>query len=212
MRCGPRSGITLLEVLLVMALLVAIASMAAPALQGTLDGHRLRNAADTVRVAWTKARVEAMETGRTYLFRYQPSGNLYTVEPLYTQDDYLESAEVTQNGVALNTNSALAGVSAGQPSALATPTGKTEELAEGIVFTGSEATVDLRAALLTGGATTSAGLDSQWSEPIFFYSDGTTSTARLALANQRECYVLLTLRGLTGIVEVSGLLGAEELP
>ena len=85
MRRSPRSGITLLEVLLVMALLVAIASMAAPALQGTLDGHRLRNSADTIRVAWTKARVEAMETGRTHLFRYQPSGSLYAVEPQYTR-------------------------------------------------------------------------------------------------------------------------------
>ena len=209
MRCSSRSGITLLEVLLVMALLVAIASMAAPALQGTLDGHRLRNAADTVRVAWTKARVEAMETGRTYLFRYQPSGNLYVVEPLYTQDDYLESAEVTRNGVAVNASSPLASTSADQPTV---PVGETDTLAEGIVFTGSEATVDLRAALLTGEETTGGSLDNQWSAPIFFYPDGTTSTARLALANQRECYVLLTMRGLTGIVAVSGLLSAEELP
>ena len=49
------------------------------------------------------------------------------------------------------------------------------------------------------------------SAPIFFYPDGTSSTARLFVKNQRERYVKLTLRGLTGVVYVSGLLSGEQL-
>ena len=65
--------------------------------------------------------------------------------PSTREDDYLESAEVTQNGMALNVSSPVASASAGQPADLAAPAGETGELPEGIVFTGSEATVDLRA-------------------------------------------------------------------
>ena len=37
--------------------------------------------------------------------------------------------------------------------------------------------------------------DPQWSPPIFFYADGTSSTARLALSNERQQFILLSIAG-----------------
>ena len=49
-------------------------------------------------------------------------------------------------------------------------------------------------------------------DPILFYPDGTSATARIVLGNSRNHFVVVELRGLTGIARSSDLLTAEELP
>ena len=49
-----------------------------------------------------------------------------------------------------------------------------------------------------------------WSDPIFFYPDGTTSDAQLTLKNEEGRAIELNLRGLTGTVEVGDILAVEE--
>jgi hypothetical protein len=51
----------------------------------------------------------------------------------------------------------------------------------------------------------------QLTPPVFFYPDGTTSTARLVRGNQRGRCVTVTMRGLTGVVQVSELHTQEEV-
>ena len=41
-----------------------------------------------------------------------------------------------------------------------------------------------------------------WSDPIYFYADGSTSDARLLLATDRNSAMRLLLRGITGSVTV----------
>ena len=215
----PRSGYTLLEVLLVMALLVALAGMAAPALFGPLENQRLRRSADIIRAEWTKARVRAMESGQTYVFRYQPSGTQYVVQPLNSQEDYVESSLTTLSNTASfpagaatnvpgNTVADMPAVTAADGSTIGT---QAKELPENVGFAASETTTDMRGELLAAEDMSGVATDPQWSSPIFFYPDGTTSTARLVLGNQRQRYVVLTMRGLTGVIHVSGLLTSEEL-
>jgi prepilin-type N-terminal cleavage/methylation domain-containing protein len=208
-----RPGFTLMEIMLVLAVLVVIAALTLPALDGPMENHRLRVSGDVVRVQWSHARVKAMETGRTYVFKYQPEQQNFKLEPWYMEDDYLESDVVLGFGGGPMAGGAggIQAVDASSPDGIATPT-TTElgELPEGVTFVGSETELDDRSAFLS--ATTAGGEeDLLWSSPIFFYPDGTSSTARLLMMNRRSRYVMVSVRGLTGVVLVSDLLTEEEI-
>ena len=87
----------------------------------------------------------------------------------------------------------------------------TQELPERVSFFGSEVDDDRALYLLQSSVTAQGAPSGDLSTPIFFYPDGTTSNARLVVANERGRYILLTLRGLTGVVRVSGMLTASQL-
>ena len=63
-------------------------------------------------------------------------------------------------------------------------------------------------ALLDKSGTPEIVVGSGWSEPIFFYPDGTTSNAQLLLRNKEGRMIELFLHGLTGIVKVSDVTAA----
>ncbi|HUG67467.1 MAG TPA: hypothetical protein VMM76_06930 [Pirellulaceae bacterium] len=201
-----RRGVTLLEMLLVLGLLVAIAALAMPSATRPLETYRLRKSGDLIRAEWAKTRAKAMETGRTYVFRYEPNADGYHVEPWYSDEDYLESSTLTGVGgfgasVAMPTSPLF------DPTAVSTM----KRLPEEIVFVASETTQDARELLAVQGTNALQNQDTSMSSPIFFYPDGTSSTARLFVKNQRDRYIKLTLRGLTGVVYVSGLLTVEQV-
>ena len=75
-----RGAFTLIELLLVLCLLVIAATMAWPKLTGVVAGQRLRSGADQVRVAWYRARVQAMSKGQIVLFRFVSNGNQFRLE------------------------------------------------------------------------------------------------------------------------------------
>jgi Tfp pilus assembly protein FimT len=190
-----------MELLLVLAMIVVVVAMTVPALALPLDNHRLRRGADQIRASWAHARAHAMEHGRTYVFRYEPGTDVFSVEPWLSGDDYLESDE-----------SLTLGIQAGGPESAVQSelSAKPDRLPDNVVFVASETMADLRAEMVASASSQQATA-AQLSPPIFFYPDGTTSTARLIVANQRERFVTLTLRGLTGVVEVTGLQVKEEL-
>ena len=198
---NQRRAFTLLEMLLVLAVLVVVVSFTMPALALPLENHRLRRGADQIRARWAQARAQAMEHGRTYVFRHDPGADTFMVEPWMSGDDYLESDQLLTLGV-----DAAGGSLAVQSTFTATP----DKLPDNVTFLASETTADIRAALVVSSSSEQTAA-SQVTPPIFFYPDGTTSTARLILGNQQGRIVTLTMRGLTGVVEVSGLLRREEL-
>jgi hypothetical protein len=51
----------------------------------------------------------------------------------------------------------------------------------------------------------------QWSQPLLFYPDGTSSQAKVTVANERGQAVQVTLRKLTGLATVSELTTLEAL-
>ncbi len=201
---SARRGFSLLEVMLVLGLLVIVAALAYPSVTGPLDNNRLRHSADQIRATWARARTKAMESGRTYVFRCQPTTGSYEIEPWINNDDLLESDLVTQGGVAV-------GASAQEATAVSLGP-KVESLPENITFMASEIVAEMRSQLLAATADSATEADQTWSAPIFFYPDGTSSTARLVLMNQHERYVMITIRGLTGVVTTRGLLTRDELP
>ena len=73
-----RQAFTLLELMLVLGLLVAVMALAWPAIQHAYQGIRLKKTADQVVAAFGHARVLAMSTGVTQVFRFQPGTGQYT--------------------------------------------------------------------------------------------------------------------------------------
>ena len=199
------SGFTILELLLVLALLVTVTSLAAPTVGRTLDSHRLRSAGDEIRIAWSKARVRAMEKGRTYVFQHEPTGTKYRVESLLSPDDYLESDQLTGvGGLGAAAMNSTADSSSGGDSV-------ETELPENVQFAGSQVAEDMRGLFLSQSAQSTSPTDTQWSSPVYFYPDGTTSTAKLRVVNQREKSLEISMRGLTGVVYVKSV-SATDIP
>jgi type II secretory pathway pseudopilin PulG len=201
-----RTGMTLLELLLVLALIVAVASLTLPALRQSMENQRLRKSADTIRAEWSRARNTAMRTGRIQVFRFQIGGPQYMVEPWYTGDDYLEAAgpSASPDGLPLGQAGATATTSAG-----AAPINK--QLPDGILFVGADTSSDNRALNIEQSLSSSPQLDMIWSPPILFYPNGETSTAQVTMSNARQQYIQVQLRGLTGIAQATDLMSPQEI-
>ncbi len=74
---GGRSAFTLIELVLVLAIVVIMVGLSWPILEKPMAYERLRHAADQVMAEWTFARVEAMRTGDHQIFRYEPGTGAY---------------------------------------------------------------------------------------------------------------------------------------
>ncbi|MGO9108285.1 MAG: Tfp pilus assembly protein FimT/FimU [Thermoguttaceae bacterium] len=187
---SPRRAFTLLEVLLVLAIVVIISGLASIALKRPLIRQRLRSAVDAVRTEWCQARVDAMKTGHTYAFRYRVRGNRYH---LGAQEDS-STVESSATAQPLASEEEELG-----DDPLPPPVDRT--LPQGIRFLpadGGSALADMR----DDAGTQPAENTGDWSDPIYFYADGSTSDARLLLAADRHSAMRLLLRGITGSVTV----------
>ncbi len=212
-----RQGLSLLELLMVLAILVMVGALAAPAFRRPMENYRLRKAADSIRVAFTRARIRAMKSGQTYMFRYQMSGNTYRMDQWTASSAYLEAG--MEVGLDQNTPQQLA---TADQQVITDPNqenrevdvfmGVQEELPEGVRFAGSDIEFDVRGAMIQEelNPTMMSGA-STWSPPILFYPDGTTSDAEVFLTNRNGIFVMVDLRGLTGIAQASDVLTQDEL-
>jgi type II secretory pathway pseudopilin PulG len=222
--------LTLVEVMLVMAILLILASLALPIMSGPMANMRLRKSGDVIRTEWTRLRVQAMGDGKIYAFRYTLGSNRFRVE---TIDDphFVETTEGTplQNvdsgdrlGQTTSPDETAGTPSETQPS---TPSdsASTETLPEGVYFADGEVAADPRSGYYVPAEAAEKTDDSgaTWSAPILFYPDGTTSTARVLLKNDRPRCLEVRLRGFTGIAAVGpdlppddylGQLDADALP
>ena len=193
-----RQGFTLVEVLLTLCLLVVIASLAWPTLHKPFANQRLKKSADRIRAAWCEARVDAMDTGNVYVFLYAIEGERYRIE---RRSDLAATADASLDE------------GAGQSNAGGMPAVVERIFPNGVSFLSGEVEADSRATLLAVGSdlsSTSSAAAVDWSEPIIFYPDGTTSTAQLTMKNAHDRQIRLSLRGLTGVVRVGDLGSGEE--
>jgi hypothetical protein len=78
------------------------------------------------------------------------------------------------------------------------------ELPEGIVFHAAEKLADVRASETDAGG-------GQTAPQIFFFPDGTTSTAQVLITNNKDRFLKVRLRGMTGIAQMGEVVSAEEL-
>ncbi|UUO04483.1 prepilin-type N-terminal cleavage/methylation domain-containing protein [Blastopirellula sp. J2-11] len=198
---GRSIGFTLLELLVVLTLLVILLSLAAPSILAPLRSQRLKSAADTICAEFSKSRVEAMESGRVRMFRFQKETGNYQVEPWLRASDTQENNLVGEGDRVVGNSLITQSVEA---------TTRQGELPEGVVFMGEQVDIDMRSYETTDGQIAEGGAADQ-SRPILFYPDGTTSDAMVVLKSEDGSMRMVKLRGLTGIAKVAEVETTEDL-
>ena len=198
-------GITLLELILVMALMVVIASLAMPAMRGVFRRQMLRKAGEQIRVEWAKARNAAMRTGRIMVFEYQVGAGTYQIRPWARQTDLVEGDLSTLGtrpgsvGSALPSNGANPPSVAPQPGMPLTSSAggylRQGRLPDGIAFVGANVAGDAR---LQATLPEAAAALATAAPPVVFYPDGTCSKAQVLLQNDTQRVVIVQTRSLTG--------------
>ena len=217
--CGVHSchrGFTLVEVLLTLCVLVIMSALAWPQLDKAFSNQRLRKAADIIRTQWCKARVEAMKMGSIQVFRYEVEGNKYRLDALTTNPSALQTG-TTVDPLSNDPTQLLIAGNAGTPQNNSNLYGTTvcfeHTLPKDIFFMANQGMVDTSAAAAINSMPSTGNIPdtaANWSEPIFFYPDGTASSAILLLRNKQGKMIELFLRGLTGIVKVGDVTAAVE--
>ena len=172
---------------MVLAIVVMVAAMSLPALNGTFDAQRLKRSADLVRSEWSRARVEAIRTGTEWAFFYSPNTGNYGIGPYSPY----EAPTVPSGGQSMGRSNFDYGNGL---------------LPDGVVFFQGEVESDTRAEVLNADGQGGGGGD----QVILFYPDGTAQQAELLLTNERNWYVQLNLRRLTGTASVSEVSALEN--
>ena len=172
-----RCGFSLLELILVLAILMAFAALALPNVQRSLSRQGVRKGADMFRAAMGKARVRAMRSGKVYAVFYVPNTPYYSVAAFDKAPD--EGALASQRLASIQNRSA-------------TELFSDNLLPRQIRFAAGEVEIDGRASL----ALSSSGNSSI--RPILFYPDGSSQNAKIILQNEKGDMVQVFLRGLTG--------------
>jgi type II secretory pathway pseudopilin PulG len=179
------NGLTLIEVVLVLSLLVVVAAISVPYLNGAFSRAHLNSSSDVLRDAWSRARLAAMQTGETHVFRFEPKGARYQIVPL----DKLSLPEANE-------------LTPDDPDAEHSPHDMLRlsqaRLPDNVIFAAGDIAASNQVAALLG-----APSDETWSAPILFNPDGTTSDASVLLQNDRGQTIRVTLRGMTGIATAS---------
>ena len=151
-KCKPRgivgpSGFSLFELVLVLVILVAVASIVVPSINGTLKQQQFQRECDRIRVVWEETRIKAMRTGQAQVFRFVAGSGEYSVEPWLQATDDVEASNgaiVMMAGGLAKVDTQMGGMGAA-PVELGT---SAEKLEEGFVFSAGAVLGDTRTLLI----------------------------------------------------------------
>jgi prepilin-type N-terminal cleavage/methylation domain-containing protein len=208
---SPRPAFTLLELLLVLALLVVLAGLAMPLFEGSFTSLKLRRATDQVLAVWIQARTAAIESGQLHQFRFQTDSGDYLVEP-WPRDEEFSVTPAADND---SMHKGFQNIRREDGALLVR-----DRLPQGILLKrgerairgsaqGEPSTSEVES--LTAGNTTTGPYGIGWSAPVLFHPDGTTNDVSLLLSNGQQQYQRATLRSLTGTGRSSKIIPASEL-
>lgn len=178
-----RSGVTLLELLLVLAIVVILAGIVFVNFDSAYDEVKLNSAADKVRGSWAQARAEAIDSGVAYRFAVMPNTSRYRIAP-DLPEYWNQSGAVT-----VQTSEGIQQLPVVE-----------DQLPENIIFDFGAASPDPMA------ASDAAAAGSEWVPVLTFLPMGNASDDRdvtLRLNNARP--VRVRIRALTGTVKVETL-------
>ena len=204
-RASKRNAVTLLELMLVLALLVAFAGIAIPSFESMVSSRRLSQSIEKIRNEIMEGRVTAMRTGQAQVIRMTLQGKEYSIAPWLggsEAQDASAGATVMQSGQAIQTQATTGG---GAVSTSELP-GSTKQLSEGVQFSMVETLIDSRNALAieqSGGTVPTGGGSSQGdgaglSSPLLLYPDGSCTTAQIILIDEKGRRMAIQIRGVTG--------------
>jgi prepilin-type N-terminal cleavage/methylation domain-containing protein len=231
-----RNAYTLIELLIVMAVLAAVAGLTLPAIRGPMDKSRLTGAAKQVQAAVAKSRSLAIREGAAVQFRYQIFGSRFVIErcpaPVTAPIMVMSATEGMNSTPSGLTVESAAGVDStagnlADTSALSTDAAMTAVLREGVLPTGvtfapatsseliSEDITSIAATEMTVGASDTSTMSApvvQWSEPIRFEPSGRMNDETIILQGQRDFRISVVLRGLTGTTSYTAPVRAAANP
>lgn len=192
-----RTGFTLLELLLVVALMSVLSAIAIPQIASLLGDRRLVRAANVVGEEMMRLRIRAMREGKTYIMDGVVEEGKIRVRPYTSLVDSVEAFDQTGSQSALLTGATQASVVVVD---VEPESEKEIELPDDVTVM-SVAVVSAARAAAIEQETMSAQVDSG-SRPILFYPDGTTSTAAMMLKHATDGQITVKMRGITGDVTI----------
>jgi hypothetical protein len=190
-----RSAFALVELALVLALLILIGAIVWPALEKPFAVERLKRAADQLRADFTQGRVAAMNSGRVHLFSWDAATGRYAV-------------------IAMDDGTADPFTMPADPAATVMLPALDRPLPEDVtiheVASLDDVTPPPAISPVQGFGAPIAPTAAAATTQIYFHPDGTTSSARVTLANDRQMFIDVRLRGLTGGTAIGDVLSAPE--
>lgn len=188
-----RTAFSMLELIIVMAILAGISAMAAPQLMSMIRESAVYEAADQVRGVLGDTRRFAIDTGIDYEFRYEVSGTSIVVLPSENELNLNESDNTS------TTTGDYMRLSFDLPESLRLrAAADTEEVSERIE--------PERFGSLAGNQLA----QKSWSAPVMFRFDGTAQDFELRVSDEAGLTSRVTLRGLTGSARISAVYRESE--
>ena len=173
-----KKGLTLLELVIVMVIVVTVASMAIPVVYRSYSAQRVNKAADLVRAQLNRARVAAMRSGEIQGFFYYPESSNFRVGPFDNEisESLNQSFRNQRNARTSNFDY------------------DDNRLPQGVVFAEGVSVDDARSAAAEQDSNANLGNV----RPVLFYPDGSSQTAKVILRSDQNDYFEIKLRGMTG--------------
>lgn len=201
---AQRTAFTLLETLITLGMLVALAALFLPAIMSSRNGDDLELTADNFRALFAALRFRAIDEGRRYTVRFNPGGNTFAIEvppddgstppPEAPLEDAVNPEGQTVMAVDLEPLEYDSGQLIG-----------VHRLPDGIRWwadgqaSASNSPSTAPSAMVTAGRG-SASTRSSASAVIDFYPDGTATEMRFGLMDERQTLIRFRVRGITGTV------------
>ncbi|MEZ5942377.1 MAG: prepilin-type N-terminal cleavage/methylation domain-containing protein [Planctomycetaceae bacterium] len=192
-------GFTLLELLLVLAIMVAVVAISWPLVGRYLGEQPIKNSAELTRRHLGGTRHKAMSTGLIYQFRYEPGGQRFVVLPFEYDPEQVSSSTTVSTSTVMNSESLPVSSGTIDVSCHFANSADAANMfaATGIQTASSTQQIQPELLALLGEGADMSGVS--WSSPILFYPDGTTDDAGLSVLDEDQRTINITLRGLTGV-------------
>lgn len=213
--CSFARGFTLLELMIVLAVMVLLIALVWPSLRRPILRHAVQQAAQQLVRDLARARMAAIDNGRIMAVRYEPGGSHYVVSPAdeLQRDDASNPPDATRDS----------GADQKADDDAQADVGFAHDLDPDVVFRDpSEKDEDQ----LPAGSTLREMLEQEKQEreevkpristdneksedtlspPVFFYPTGRAENAEFVLLGPNEFRLTVKLRGLTGAASIGAL-------